>query len=230
MTVPHARPRGGLWPSGLTSAGWNSRIYLFEDGSVSSFTVTNSLNLEREVHTQRALLQAPPTVPQLARRKRGARLPRALMVTAALPHETCQFSLQVIDLTQGWSNAVTEQITHTDLLAIIAVVSIYVKLRFYTRAEVPAQFISTTRGLCSEGTIVPFQHFAANISFNMSFSKNSAYYSNWATSWQSSRPQRIDICQQRCTLRQQLQKKQYARNGKEQSQLPSLSSHISHRS
>ena len=33
-------------------------------------------------------------------------------------------------LTQGWSNAVAERITHTDLLAMVAAVYIYVKLRF----------------------------------------------------------------------------------------------------
>ena len=54
----------------------------------------------------------------------------ALMVAAALPPQTREFTLQVIDLTQGWSNAVADSITHTDLLATVAAVSIYVTLRF----------------------------------------------------------------------------------------------------
>ena len=58
---------------------------LFDDNSVSSYTVTNSLNLERQVYTQRAFLQAPFAVPQLALRQRGAWPELALVVTAALP-------------------------------------------------------------------------------------------------------------------------------------------------
>ena len=64
---------------------------LFDDNSVSSSTVTISLNLEREVYTQRAFLQAPPAFPQLAHRQQGAGLLRALMVAAALPLQTCEF-------------------------------------------------------------------------------------------------------------------------------------------
>ena len=72
---------------------------LFDDNSASSHTITHSLNLERQVCTQRAFLQAPRAVLQLAPRQRG---------TAALPPQTCEFTLQVFDLTQGWSNAVAE--------------------------------------------------------------------------------------------------------------------------
>ena len=67
-----------------------------------------------KVYTQRAILQAPPTVPQLTHRQRGARLLRALMVKAVLPRQTCEFTLSQ-RLTQGWSNAVAERITHADL-------------------------------------------------------------------------------------------------------------------
>ena len=71
---------------------------LFDDNSVSSYTITNSLNLEGLGYTQRAFLQAPFAVP------RGAWPQLALVVTAALssslPH-TCEFTLQVIDLTEG---------------------------------------------------------------------------------------------------------------------------------
>ena len=54
----HPRSRGSL-----QSSQWTARA---EDKSVSSYTVTNSLNLEHEVHTQRAFLHAPPTLPQMA--------------------------------------------------------------------------------------------------------------------------------------------------------------------
>ena len=65
----------------------------------------------------------------MANIQRGARLLRALTVAYVLPLHTCEFSLQVIDLTHGWSNAMTEQIAHADLLAMVAAVYIYVKLR-----------------------------------------------------------------------------------------------------
>ena len=58
-----------------------------EDHSVCSYTVVYSLGPEREIYTQRAFLQAPPTAPQLANRQRGARL-RALTFAKALPHQT----------------------------------------------------------------------------------------------------------------------------------------------
>ena len=103
---------------------------LFDDNSVSSYTVTHSLNLERQVCTQRAFLQAPPAVSHVTHRQRGARLLRALVVTGTLPPQTCEFTLQVIDVTQGWSNAVAERINHTDLLAMVAAVYVFVELRY----------------------------------------------------------------------------------------------------
>ena len=102
---------------------------LCDDNSVSSYTVTDSLNLQGELYTRRAFLQAPPAGPHLVHRQRGARLLRALMVTAALPLQTRDFTLQVIDLTQGWSNAVAERVARADFLAVVAAVCINVKLR-----------------------------------------------------------------------------------------------------
>ena len=110
---------------------------LFQDRSVSSYTVTNSLNLEREVYTQRAFLQAPPTLPQMANRQRGAQLQRSHTVACAFPHHTREISHQVIDFTQGWFDAVTEQVTHTDLLIMVAAVYIYVKPRFVPKEKDP---------------------------------------------------------------------------------------------
>ena len=68
--------------------------------------------------------------PAISVRERRVQLLRGLMVTAARPRWTCEYALQVIDLTQGWSNAVAERITHTDLLAVVAAVHIFVKLRY----------------------------------------------------------------------------------------------------
>ena len=68
--------------------------------------------------------RAPPTVPQFAHWQRGAQLLRALVVTAALPSQTCEFTLQFIDLT-FWQSI----LLHTDLLAMVAAVYIYIKLR-----------------------------------------------------------------------------------------------------
>ena len=70
---------------------------LFDDNSVSSYTATNSLNHEREVYTQRACLQASPSVSQLAHRQRGARLLRALVVSDALPPQALECTPQVTD-------------------------------------------------------------------------------------------------------------------------------------
>ena len=82
------------------------------------------------MYTQRACHQATLALPQLAHRQRGAPLLCALMVTAALPLQTCNFTLQIIDLTQGWSNAVAERTPDTDRLAVVAAVHIDVKLHF----------------------------------------------------------------------------------------------------
>ena len=69
------------------------------------------------------------------------------MVTAAVPPQSCEFTLQVIDLTQGWSNAVADRITHTDQLAMAAVAYIHGKLRYTPGQEVPSQFTSSARSL-----------------------------------------------------------------------------------
>ena len=101
---------------------WQARELedLFEENSASSHTVTSSLKREHEVYAQHGFLQAPPTVSQ----QRCARLLRARTVAHALPGGACGFSLQITDLTQGWSNAVTEQIALADLLAMVAAVCI----------------------------------------------------------------------------------------------------------
>ena len=52
-------------------------------------------------------------------------------------HCLTEFSLQVIDLTQSWPDAATEQITHTDFLATVAAVNIFVKLRFTPEQRYP---------------------------------------------------------------------------------------------
>ena len=57
----------------------------------------------------------------MANRLRGTQRPRALTNTFALPGGTREFSLQVIDLAQGWSVTV---------LAMVAGGYIYVKLHF----------------------------------------------------------------------------------------------------
>ena len=69
VTVPHAPLRGALT---LRKGQLALEVEdLVDDKSLSSFTVANSLNLERQVHTQRAFLQTPPTAPQLVHRQRS---------------------------------------------------------------------------------------------------------------------------------------------------------------
>ena len=96
--------------------------------TTTSILSTNSLSLENQVNTHRAFLRAPPTVQQLAHRHRGARLLCAFMVIAALSLQTCEFTPQVIDSTRGWSDALAERITHTDLLAMVAAVNVCVNM------------------------------------------------------------------------------------------------------
>ena len=48
------------------------------------------------------------------------------------PAHTCELTRQAMDFIQGWSNAVADRFTHTDLLAMVAAVFIFifVKLRY----------------------------------------------------------------------------------------------------
>ena len=183
---------------------------LREDHGVSSYTVTNSLNLEREVYTQRASLQAPPSPPQMANRQRSAQLPRALAVAYTLPHQTCEFSLQIIDLTQGWPDAVTGQIIRTDLLALIAAVYIHVKLRFTPEQRYPHRLRQLLEALTA--LLLQRQHYAvpalrgAQISqqvvhqeFDLLRQLDHEHAILTPAEWS-------EICQLRCTLRQQPQR------------------------
>ena len=79
---------------------------LFEEYGVCSGSVTDSLVLERTVYEQRALVQPLPTAPQLANRQKGVRLLLDLVVTCAFPVHTCEFTLQILDLTHVWSNRI----------------------------------------------------------------------------------------------------------------------------
>ena len=99
---------------------------LFEGHGVCSCTITDSLDLERVVYEQRALLQPPPTALQLTNRQGSVQFLLDLTVTHALPALTSDFALQVIDLTQTWPNEVTGSIECDDLLAMVAAVYIYV--------------------------------------------------------------------------------------------------------
>ena len=56
--------------------------------------------MQYSIHT------APPPAPQMANRLRGAQHQRALISTRALPGGTREFSLQITDLTQGWSDRI----------------------------------------------------------------------------------------------------------------------------
>ena len=88
----------------------------------------------------------------MVNRQRGTRLLRSLTVAYALPDRTFEFSLQVVDLTQGWSDAMTEQIAYADLLAMVAAVYIHLGLRFTTKQRHTGALSPTARGLCSAAT------------------------------------------------------------------------------
>ena len=114
---------------------------VFEEHSVSSHTVTSSLNLEREVYAQHGFLRAPPAVSQVA---------------YALPHGTCEFPLQVIDLAQGWCDTVTVQFAPADLLAVVAGVCISVKLHFIPGQRCPHAVLQLLESAASKAAS-PFQ-------------------------------------------------------------------------
>ena len=86
------------------------------DRSVCSDTSANSLNLERVVCAQRALLHLPPIALQLTNRQRGVQF------------LFDEFAPQAIDLTQTWSNEVTDYFEYDDFPAMVVAVNIYVKL------------------------------------------------------------------------------------------------------
>ena len=109
-----ARALLGASASGWTSTRWNSKICLSTTASV--LTVTYSLNHERLVFTQALFFKRL--------------LEPSLRSDTHFRTGPVNFQLEVIDWTHGWSDTVTEQITHTDLLAVIAAVHISVKLHF----------------------------------------------------------------------------------------------------
>ena len=86
------------------------------DRSVCSDTSANSLNLERVVCAQRALLHLPPTALQLTNRQRGVQF------------LFDEFAPQAVHLTQTWSNEVTDYFEYDDFPAMVVAVNIYVKL------------------------------------------------------------------------------------------------------
>ena len=148
----------------------------------------------------------------MSHRQRGTLLLRALTVAYALPMQTCEFSLHIL------------------LLAMVAAVTFYVKLRFAKYSTGQLNYSRPVQRRSYEGAFTPFQHFAVNISFHKSFTKNSAYYSNLATSWQSLRPHSgSTLASYGSICGSNYREAQCARNGKKQSQLPSLSLHTSWR-
>ena len=179
VTFPHA-PLRGPSPTRMEQHALELED-LFDDNRISFHTVTNSLTLERQVYTQRAFLQASPAAPQLSRRPRGARLLCALMVTAALPHHTCVFTLQVVDLTQEWSNAAAERITHMDFLP-------WSQLSTYTPScASPLDKGISTVYLTYSKPLQRSSYEEAHAPRQPTLS--SVHCSAWSTKWQSSRPQ-----------------------------------------
>ena len=103
---------------------------LFKDHSVGCFTVACSLIIEHTAKMQLGIHRSAPTAAQLANRQRGAQLLHALTNRFALLDGSREFTLQVIDLAQGWSDTLGAQCLLADLLAFIASVYIYVNLHF----------------------------------------------------------------------------------------------------
>ena len=100
---------------------------LFEDHSKCSCTFSDSVDFKDVVYEQRASVQLPAL--RLTNRQRDVQF--LLDLTAhsqPKPASTC--ALQVVDLTQIWSNEMTGIIEYDDLLVVAAI---------YSAAKVPSQ-------------------------------------------------------------------------------------------
>ena len=89
------------------------------------------------VYEQRALVQPPPTAPQLANRQQEVHFLLDLPVTCAFPAHTSEFALQILDLTHVWSNRDSGMIDSGGLFALAAVVYMNIKLRLSPRQMYP---------------------------------------------------------------------------------------------
>ena len=147
------------------------------------FLHTDSLDLEHVVYEQRAMVQPPPAVIQLASRQRGVQFLLDLTITYSFPAQTSKFALQITDLTQIWSNELTGIIEYDDLLAMATTVHIYIKLR-------------DGNLMTSHNSII-----ATPLSRSYTGIQDIATPGLWSnnTNW-------IDIYRRRHTLRQQLQR------------------------
>ena len=111
----------------------------------------------------------------------GASFYTPSLVACALPDGTCEFSLRVIDVAQGWSDTVTGAICPRRPPGHGGMRLHPCQIAFCSRTRVPSR-ITSRRPLqrCWRGNRTPFQHFTKN----RSFTKNSSCCRNLATNWQ----------------------------------------------
>ena len=89
--------------------------------------IADLLTLERAVYRRCAPGQ-PPSVLQLANRRKRARLGTGLVAAVALPPHIGGFTLQVLELAHVWSDRGDSDIDLSDILALAAAVHMFMKL------------------------------------------------------------------------------------------------------
>ena len=98
---------------------------LFEEHSVASFTIACSLDTEHTVCMRLGVQRLEPTEAQFANRQRRAQLLHALTNRVALSDSSREFTLQLIDLAQRWSDELGTECLQADLVAMVAGVYTY---------------------------------------------------------------------------------------------------------
>ena len=127
---------------------------------------------------QHALLPPSPAAPQLTDRQRGVQFLLDLAITYAFPAHKSEFALQIIDLTQAWSNGASGTIECDDLLALAAAVYVYIKLHFTPQQTYPRSLLELHAAFAAlfvrrQPDDVPELHTPSS----WSYTRNSGYYS-----------------------------------------------------
>ena len=175
-----------------------------------SAVIADLLTLERAVYRRCAPGQPPPSVLQLANRRKSARLGTGLVAAVALPPNTGGFTLQVLDLAHVWSDRGDSDIDLSDILALAAAVHIFMKLNPPLPQGTPARFPNCSQRLehFSPGTSpMTFQFCTQRGPSSRLPAPSSIFWKFWALSLQPVRTPAawVQIIRHRLSLPQQQQ-------------------------
>ena len=122
-----------------------------EDHHVEWLREACSHGVEHTVCTHRTEKKEALPAAQLANRRRGAQLLRALTERTALPSGSCEVTVQLVDLAQSWSGAVGAQSLQSDRVAMAAGVCVSKKQPHqeepHTLPDLLGAFEEPTRGV-----------------------------------------------------------------------------------